>query len=118
MAIYKRKHSDFVQVAIDEANKSLMSQKHGCVIVHNNKIVSKGHNYRIFKDNKSHIKYSIHAEESAILKLKCKPIDNLHMYVVRVRDNEVMLSQPCDKCKAFINSLNINKIFYTEMNDV
>ena len=29
MAIYKRKHSDFVQVAIDEANKSLMSQKHG-----------------------------------------------------------------------------------------
>ena len=40
------------------------------------------------------------------------------MYVVRVRDNEVMLSQPCDKCKAFINSLNINKIYYTEMNDI
>jgi hypothetical protein len=40
------------------------------------------------------------------------------MYVVRVRDNEVMLSQPCAKCKAFINSLNINKIFYTGVNDI
>ena len=26
MSIYKRKHSDFIQAAIDEANKSLMSK--------------------------------------------------------------------------------------------
>ena len=114
MSIYKRKHSDFIQAAIDEANKSLMSKKHGCVIVHNNTIVSRGHNYRIYKDKKTYIKYSIHAEESAILKLNCKPTETLHMYVVRVQDNEIRQSQPCPKCKAFINSIkNINKIYYT-----
>ena len=115
-------HTKFINQAHDLASKNLgktfPNPTVGCVIAKNNKIISKGHNYRIFKDNKSHIKYSIHAEESAILKLKCKPIDNLHMYVVRVRDNEVMLSQPCEKCKAFINSLNINKIYYTGVNDI
>lgn len=114
MSIYKRKHSDFIHAAINEANKSVMSKKHGCVIVHNNTIVSRGYNYRIYKDNKSHIKYSIHAEESAILKLNCRHTESLNMYVVRIQDNEIRQSQPCQKCKNFINSIkNLNKIYYT-----
>ena len=114
MSIYKRKHSDFIQAAINEANKSVMSKKHGCVIVHNNTIVARGYNYRIYKDNKSHIKYSIHAEESAILKLNCRHTETLNMYVVRIHDNQIRHSQPCKKCKEFINSVkNISKIYYT-----
>lgn len=118
MSIYKRKHCNFIKVAINEANKSLMTKKHGCVIVHNNSILSKGYNYRVYKTTKSHTKYSIHAEESAILKLNSlratKTLQTLNMYVVRIQDNELRLSLPCKKCTELINkNKNLNKIYYT-----
>lgn len=119
MSIYQKKHINFIQAAIDEAQKSVMSKKHGCVIVHNNKIVSRGYNYRVDKDKKRYIKYSIHAEESAILKLKCKHTETLNMYVVRIQDDDIRQSKPCAKCKQFIESIkNINKIYYTFENDI
>ena len=35
----------FVQLAIEEANKSLMKTKYGSIIVHRNRVISKGYNY-------------------------------------------------------------------------
>ena len=87
-----------------------MTKKHGCVIVHNNSILTKGYNYRVYKTTKSHTKYSIHAEESAILKLNSlrttKTLQTLNMYVVRIQDNELRLSLPCKKCTELINKNN------------
>lgn len=114
MSIYKKKHNHFIEEAIKEAKKSLMNQKHGCVIVHNNTIISRGYNYRIYKCQKTHIKYSVHAEESALSKLSFKNVKKYNMYVVRIHDNELRISLPCEKCMNLINNFKyIKNIFYS-----
>lgn len=117
MSIYNKKHSHFIEEAIKEANKSLMNKKHGCIIVHNNTIISKGFNYRIDRIKNATIQYSIHAEECALKKLIIKKNQSYNMYVVRVHDNELKISLPCKKCKKFINRIKlIKKIYYSVIN--
>ena len=42
----------FVLEAKKEASKSPMSKKYGAIIIYNNKIISRGHNYyTLIKDN-------------------------------------------------------------------
>jgi deoxycytidylate deaminase len=96
------------------AVKSTMSQKHGCVIVHNGKIISTGYNRHIdfFKHE-----YSIHAEVDAINKVK--KIKNIlkesDLYIVRINSNNNSLreSYPCNSCAEVIVDHNIRNIYYS-----
>jgi hypothetical protein len=41
---FKHSHLQFVEEAIQEALKSPNSSKHAALLIHNNKIISRGHN--------------------------------------------------------------------------
>jgi deoxycytidylate deaminase len=107
------KHKAYIEEAIKEANKSCMFRKHGCVIVNNKEIISKGYNYYIYNLIQ---KFSVHAEESAILKLKklnnYKNNTTYTMYVVRISDNFLRISLPCNKCKKIIEKIKCIKTIY------
>lgn len=91
-----------------------MLHKHGAIIVHKNKIVSVGFNYRcdLLLNN-----YSVHAEISAINNMKNKLILNeCDMYVVRIATNFINIlkySKPCENCKKTIMKYNLKKIYYS-----
>ena len=113
----KKKHRKFIQAAIFEATKSSMRFKHGCVIVLQNSIIARGHNY----NKQLFVRYSIHAEEDAINNLmqhnkaKMERRASMHLYVVRIRkDGIIANSAPCDVCsKRILKTLSITKVFYS-----
>ena len=61
----KTNSKNFIEYAISVAKKSTMVQKHGCVIVYKNKIITFGFNHSVIP-----CKFSIHAEQDAINKAK------------------------------------------------
>lgn len=106
----------FVDDAVEAAKKSSMLQRHGCVIVHKNKIVSTGINTIV--DTCS---FSIHAEVDAINKAKKvltkTELKNTKLIVVRIgqesMNHPLKYSKPCPSCMRCINNIGIKRIFYT-----
>tara|TARA_B100001109_G_C18809565_1_gene449014 strand:- start:10 stop:630 length:621 start_codon:yes stop_codon:yes gene_type:complete len=116
----KNKHYYFLQIAKEEAKKSLLNHQHGCVIVYKNKIVATGHNKALMYNNNNF--RSIHAEKDAIIKLtkntkfQNKSIrNNCSLYVVRIRQNthELKHSKPCKNCIKSIKENHIGLIYYS-----
>lgn len=116
----KNKHYYFLHQAIEEANKSLLIHKHGCIIVYKNKIVSTGYNKYSINNNKTYT--SIHAETDAISKLiknnkfQNKGVrNNCSLYVVRIQNgtNKLKMSKPCKNCIENIKKYNIGMIYYS-----
>ena len=115
------KHDFYVQEAIAEAKKSLMIQKHGCVIVHRTNIISRGHNSN---DRHTYSKFSLHAEIAAINNMSKQGIfvDNIVMYVVRIDNNDLQKqndmiqtknSKPCANCMNCITSHKVKKVYFS-----
>lgn len=92
----------YMSIAMDEAARSPHKYKHGCIIVKNGKILSKGHNH--FKKGKFSTKLSTHAEIDAINKLRDKTLlRGADLYVVRLGSDSngeliVHNSCPCSTC--------------------
>jgi deoxycytidylate deaminase len=112
----RREH--YMELASKEAQKSYMSQQHGCVIVLDNEIISVGHN--------RHTKqmfhcYSIHAEVDALSKINKKKyktmFSKMEMYVVRIGkgifSETLKYSKPCEGCEAAITKYGVQKVFYS-----
>ena len=108
------------------AQKSDLTQKHGCIIVRNNEIISSGYNFKIKNNANAYHKlvdkyqctYSVHAEVSTLKKIKEKKLTNCEMYVVRLGtydgDNfQLKYSHPCETCSCQIKSFGINKVYYS-----
>ena len=103
----------YVETAKKEAEKSSLTMKHGCVIVRNKKIISKGYN-KYDLHNQFKMYYSTHAEIDAISKSKSKFFKNCTMYVIRVRsDGSLTDSKPCPICQKVLKKKGILKIFYS-----
>ena len=114
MTNLQRKHRNYVEQAIQLAQKSTMIKQHGSVLVKDGEIIGKGYNYRV--DNLK-CTYSIHAEIDAILDAKktCKnDFRNSTLYVVRINNkNDLSQSLPCEKCNQFINRHKIPKVYFS-----
>lgn len=99
----------YIYKAIEEALKSPLRCKHGCVIVKNKQIVASGYNkYRGYnRYGTSHINHrmSIHAEEDAINSCRKRDLEDAELYVIRfnVKTNDVSNSKPCHNCEKIIN---------------
>jgi len=117
---YKTKHSEYLEQAVECAKNSNLTHKHGCVIVFNNNIISKGFNkkHKWLKD------FSIHAEEDAIHNLhkiykNKKVIKECSLYVIRLGNNchseedVLKMSKPCMKCANKIYKIGIRKVHYS-----
>jgi deoxycytidylate deaminase len=113
----------FYSKAMYIAQKSTMRQKHGCVIVYNNKeIIAEGYNH-IRNNNMEHL-HSIHAEMEAIKKLKQiiknkdkNFINKCKLYVVRIGtgtyEAPLKQSSPCPHCTKAIIDVGIQRVCYS-----
>ncbi len=90
-----------------------MEHRHGCVVLRNGKVISKGYNHpRIRIINKNRLSCSTHAEMSAILSLKNKKANSI--LVIRInKDGQLCDSKPCQYCFDYIFNSGIQKIYYS-----
>lgn len=111
---------EFVAIAASEAKKSTMSQKHGCVIIHKNKVVATGYNKQVEPCSLT----SVHAEVNALMKAKKilnrTELKQAKLMVVRIgtnsMDNPLKYSKPCRVCQSFIDKLGIQMVYYSTSN--
>lgn len=103
----------FMDAAVALARKSHLLQKHGCVIVYKNSIISSA-------VNTEHCgSCSAHAEINAINKIKHrrKIMSLCKMYVARVGTPSMgyctKYSRPCEECSKRIAACGIGKVYYT-----
>ena len=105
---------------IYEAEKSDMRFEVGAVIFNGAKIFGSGHNYT-GKSKKIHPKYrnkkpAVHAEQSAILKVKdWKKLSGASILVIRLTnvDNMLSMAYPCQMCMNMIQFVGIKNIYYS-----
>ncbi len=105
-----------IQIATNEAAKSVYMYKLGALVMDGSRIVGKGYN-KLKTNPMLRVKYgyhSIHAEIDAIMKSNGKG-DTL--LVVRLRRlGDLSCSKPCDKCMKFAKDNGIKKIVYLDWN--
>lgn len=131
---------DYFNTCMSIAHRSNLTHKHGCIIVKDGVIISKGYNYKLSNDSSTRYKedmknmYSIHAEVSTIKKVKKKDLRNCEMYVVRIgpstnvhepkinngfsldqkkKNYIVKYSHPCQHCSDLINQFGIRRVYYS-----
>jgi len=115
-----------IETLIKTALKSNMKHKHGCVILYKKKIISKGFNYykisNLLYNNYTvqqyeNNKYSVHAEQNAINKIRNKLLlCKCTIYIIRLKNlneitidnNNIELGIPCEACNNLINKYKIS----------
>lgn len=116
----KKIQEDVFGRAINEAKKSVMNHRHGCVIVKDGEVIATGYNRMM--DFMSHTLLSIHAECDAIRKVKNrgkKYLEQCSLVVVRIghpdQRNRPTLknSKPCEACTKEIHKWGITRVFYS-----
>lgn len=113
----KNTTEDVFERAVQLAKKSVMTQKHGAVIVKGGEIIGQGYNHATTFMSHS---WSCHAEVAAILNLKNKSrkyLEDATLIVVRVGPVSIgcpmKLSKPCENCRKAIEKVGIRKVFYS-----
>ena len=121
----------FFQIAKYYALQSDMTNKHGCVITRNGKIISYGYNHYKSKLSHFHIKgldnnvCAVHAELHALEKLcnslsfKNRYFNKCNVYVVRISNNkqDYLNSKPCYNCIKILKHYNLSKTYYSSENN-
>lgn len=117
MMCYDCSYTDekFAGLASEEADKSELLSKHGCVAVSGGKVIAKGCNtYRTYSSD-GFIKdsCSCHAEINVLRQCyKKNIIKKINLYIVRLAaDGNYANSAPCDECIEVIKMLSFIKYF-------
>ena len=104
--------AQFIQHAIEEAQKSQQNFKHGAILVKKNRMISGGHN-KVTRKCPSHM-FSIHAEMAAIKHSSGSiGLAKTHLYVVRINNEGLADSKPCTDCQHFMKLHGISRVFYS-----
>ena len=108
----------YLNKAAHLASRSSLNQRHGCIVVLNDEIISIGWNHNGFNSCEL---FSIHAEMDALRKIKRSvDLSSAEMYVVRIGSvntgSPFKLSKPCELCARGILNRNIGKIYYSWSN--
>jgi deoxycytidylate deaminase len=113
--------------AMIEAQKGSMYYRHGAIIVKDEKIIGKGHNYTTFRRHHNYgSEYSVHAEIDALNSVaNRRDLKGATMYVIRlmrtVETNDVFgNSLPCRQCfikiNKFMRKYGLAKVYYSHGN--
>ena len=111
-------NQSIIDKAVDAAEHSQHSSKHGAVIFKGKKIYSIGYNQPSRSVKSLHHKAnkwqtSIHAEVAAILNAK-RDISNLNILVVRINNkSQFLLSKPCSHCLDYLDYCGIKNVYYS-----
>lgn len=108
----------YIEKCLLLANKSDLTQKHGCVLVRNKEIISDGYNFKIAnKSRKNHSIFSVHAEVCTLKKVKNQDLSECELYVVRLGppsdSSSMKYSYPCKVCLSYIDRFRIRKVYYS-----
>ena len=108
----------YINFAIEEAYKSNVGFRHGCVAVASGKIIARGYNSdrTISRDGLIGKMCSCHAEIDVLRKcLKRKLPKKISLYIVRITlDNRITSSMPCIECYKQMNKFSIRSIIYSD----
>lgn len=106
------RHNRYIKLAINQAQQSTMTYRHGCVVVKGGRVLAKGFNSMRYSKVINNTLCSIHAEVAALLSYD--NLTNATMYVVRInKNNKLMLSYPCKDCFSRISKAGIRKIVFS-----
>jgi tRNA(Arg) A34 adenosine deaminase TadA len=106
----------YVSLAVEEANKSELLMKHGCVAVSGGKIVGRGCNTsRTYsKDGLIRNCCSCHAEVNVMRQCIKNDRTKLTLYIVRVSSEGVIRnSSPCNMCINIMKAFSVKYIIYS-----
>jgi deoxycytidylate deaminase len=111
-------HQKYIDIAKEQAVKSVVRFKHGACIVKKNKVIGVGFNlssYCLGTNWAEHIRFSgVHAELSAILNSPKHSLKDSVLYVVRINDKgDLHNSKPCEKCMNNIRKYKIRIAYYS-----
>ncbi len=112
------KYKFFIEVAINEAEKSSHTFRLGAVIFDKKTLISKGYNSGCKSAKKLHPRFhkynSIHAEVAAILAAR-SDLKKCTLLVIRINKNKknFLLARPCVNCLKYIKYVGIKKIIYS-----
>ena len=109
----------YMNFAIEEAHKSCIPYRHGCIAVSSGKIIARGYNHSrtISRDGLiSNRVCSCHAEIDVLRKcLRLNKINKISLYIVRLgTNNNIMSSSPCIECYKQMQKFAIKSIIYSE----
>lgn len=107
-----KKHKKFLLLAMQMAENSECSFRHGSVLVRGGRVLSVGFNKP--RNSSSNTKHqSIHAEEDVIKRARTS-IKGATLYVARInRNGDAMLSMPCIDCMRVLEASEIKAVYYT-----
>jgi len=111
-----RKDEKWVSMALNEAVKSEMLHRHGCLAVSGGKYIAKGcNNYRTYsRDGLIRNCCSCHAEVNVLRKCLKNPHNRLNLYIVRIsQDGKMRNSEPCFMCVSLMKSYFVKYIIYS-----
>lgn len=109
----------FIYLAIEQAGKNYDYQfKHGCVIVRDNELISKGYNRRQFNPILKKYGYKwawLHAESDAIIRALRgrRNLKDASVLVIRKGKTKLCNSKPCNNCLAMMMEVGIKEVFYS-----
>lgn len=104
---YLPKWQNIIESLVKQTYKSDVFFKHSAAVIHNDKILSCGNNFKVKQS-------SIHAEIDAFIKLqKRKYTFGLDIIVIRFGNNNLKYSRPCDHCIDFLKKKGFRKIYYS-----
>jgi deoxycytidylate deaminase len=110
---------NFILSCVEQACRSSMCWKHGCIAVLNGDIVASSFNYD-YGQEILHGHYSVHAEVGVILECKRRkiPLEQVDLYVVRIytRNKQVFQlsnSKPCRNCERMCRKNGVKNVYYS-----
>ena len=102
MTQYSNNDAKYVSLAVNEAEKSSLRAKTGCVAVVSGKVMARGYNtYRTFsKDGLIKQTCSCHAEIDVLRKISKQNVrGKINLYIIRITNNgDLGCSAPCIEC--------------------
>lgn len=112
------RESLLIPLAIQQAKKSPLEQKHGAVFIsHRGEVLGAGFNCftsRLDFVSSNTPRLSKHAESSAILHIPRNRLLEGSLLVIRLRSSGTLaLSKPCRKCLGLLSRRGLTKIIYS-----
>ena len=103
----------YLQIAADVARKSKCRYRHGCVVVHNGRVISRATNKKIGDPRLEWRRSHVHAEAAAAIAARSR-ISGAHVYVARIGpDGKPQESKPCVKCERYLLRMGVARITWT-----
>lgn len=105
----KSQHIDYLKKI---ANNSDIYYQHAAGIIQNNKLISSGIN-KFAAVKSPQYKRTIHAEISAFYNVSKKSLKGLDVIVIRIKNNMLKNSRPCNNCIDKLRKVGIRKVYYS-----